>query len=95
MEATTPTTATRQILSGKAMPKDERDEIIASRKAAREAKKKAGGGKGGDGGKGKRPSQEDSQAGQLNEEGDHQVAKALTAREMDNDNDEEEFPMKG
>ena len=38
-----------------AMPKDERDKIVAARKAAREAKKKAGSGKGGGGGKGKSP----------------------------------------
>ena len=37
------------------MPKDERDKIIAARKAARESKKKAGSGKGGGGGKGKGP----------------------------------------
>ena len=38
-----------------AMPKDERDNIIDARKAARESKKKASGGKGGGGGKGKSP----------------------------------------
>ena len=54
MEATTPTTATCQILSGK-LCLNERDKIIAARKAAREAKKKAGGGKGGGAGKGKGP----------------------------------------
>jgi hypothetical protein len=76
-----------------AMPKDERDKIIAARKAAREAKKKAGGGKGGGGGKGKGP-HKNKQAKWMRKEITRQVAKDLTARDKDDDNDEEVVPMK-
>ena len=75
------------------MPKDERDKIIASRKAAREAKKKAGVGKGGGGGKGKGPHKK-KQAKWMRREITRQVAKALTARDKDDNDEEEEVPMK-
>ena len=77
------------------MLKDERDKIIAARKAAREAKKKAGGGKGGDGGKGKGPHKK-KQAKWMRKEITRQVAKELTARDKDdNDDGKEIVPMKG
>ena len=78
------------------MPNDERDKIIASRKTAREAKKKAGGGKGGDGGKGKATHKKSPmQAKWTKKLIIHQVAKALTVRENeDDDNDKEVIPMK-
>ena len=76
-----------------AMPKDERDKIIAARKAACEAKKKAGCGKGGGGGKGKGPHKK-KQAMWMRKEITFQVDKALTARDKDDNNDKEEVSMK-
>ena len=74
------------------MPKDEREKIIAAHKAACEAKKEAGGGKGGGGGKGKGPHKK-KQAKWMRKEITCQVAKALTARDKDDD-DKEVIPMK-
>ena len=68
------------------VPKDERDKIISARKAACEAKKKAGGRKGGGGGKGKGPHKK-KHAKWMKKEITCQVAKALTLREKDYDND--------
>ncbi len=76
-----------------AMPKDERDKTIAACKSACEAKKKAGGGKGGGGGKGKGPHKK-KQTKWIRNEITRQVAKALTARDKDDDNDKEEAHMK-
>ena len=76
------------------MPKDKRDKIIAACKAAREAKKKAGGRKGGGGGKVKSPKKK-KQAKWMRKEITFQVAKALTSKGKDDDNDDEEtLPMK-
>jgi hypothetical protein len=80
------------------MPKDERDKIIAARKTACEAKKKGGGGKGGDGGKGKGKAthkKSPMQAKWTKKLITHQVAKALTVREKEDDDDDKEvIPMK-
>jgi len=75
------------------MPKDERDKIIAARKAACEAKNKVVGKKGGGGGKGKGPHKK-KQAKWMKKEITRQVAKALTSRDKDDNNDKEEVPMK-
>ena len=66
-----------------AMPKDEKDKIIAARKTARKATKKAGGGGGGDGGKGKTAHKKSpKQVKWMKKEITRQVAKALTAKVM-------------
>ena len=62
-------------------------------KADHEAKKKAGGRKGGGGGKGKSP-QKKNQAKWMRKEINRQVSKALTARDKDDNDEEEVVPMK-
>jgi hypothetical protein len=78
-----------------ALDKDEKDKYIAARKAAREAKKKSGGGGGGGGGGKKKGGahKKSKQSKWMKREVKRQVAKALTAREGDDD-DEETVPMK-
>ena len=77
-----------------AMPKDERDKVIAARKAGREAKKAGGGGGGGGGGKKKGAQKKPKQAKWMKREVKRLVAKALSARDDDGNDDEEKVPMK-
>jgi hypothetical protein len=78
------------------LAQEEKTKYIAARKAAREAKKKAGGTGGGGGGSGKKKGgaqKKSKQSKWMKREVKRQVAKALTARDGD-DNDEEDVPMK-
>ena len=77
------------------LAQDEKDKYTAAPKAAREAKKKAGGGGtgGGGGGKKKGAQKKSKQSKWMKREVKRQVAKALSARDGDED-DEETVPMK-
>jgi hypothetical protein len=82
----------------KAMSKDERDKIIATRKAARQARKDGGNSSGGGKGKGKKGGARKSrQTKWMKKEVKRQVAKVFSAKsgdDNDEDNGEEELPMK-
>jgi len=81
-----------------AMSKDERDNVIAARKAARQARKTGSGSSGGGKGKGKKGGAcKSRQTKWMKKEVKRQVAMALSAKggdKDDDDNDEEELPMK-
>ena len=81
-----------------AMSKDERDNVIAARKAALQARRAGGGNSGGGKGKGKKGGARKSrQTKWMKKEVKRQVAMALSAKggdKDDDDNDEEELPMK-
>jgi len=81
-----------------AMSKDERDKVIATRKAARQARKAGGGSSGGGKGKGKKGGARKSrQTKWMKKEVKRQVAMAFSVKcgdDNDEDNGEEELPMK-